>query len=99
MQPEGTLVITCFQPQTDLSTLFRRHLTAAGQDEFSSPAQIVLHYLGRLREAVRHGLLHSYERNELARLLIHAGVRPLRIIPILDGQILLAVAQKPKSAG
>ena len=99
LHPQGAMVVTCFQPHTDLSTLFRRHLRVAGQDEFSAPAQIALHYLGRLREAIRHGLLHSYERNELARLLIHAGARPLRIVPILDGQLLLAVSKKGKSAG
>ena len=99
LHPEGTLVVTCFQPHTDLSTLFRHHMRVAGHNEFSAPVQIVLHYLGRVREAIRHGLLHSYERNELARLLIHAGARPLRIGPILDGQLLLAVAQKGKSTG
>lgn len=99
LRQEGKMVVTCFQPHTDLSTLFRRHLLAAGQDEFNAPDQIVLHYLGRLREAIRHGLLHSYERNELARLLVHAGARPLLIAPTLDGQLLLAIAQKAKSAG
>jgi SAM-dependent methyltransferase len=99
LHQEGTIVATCFQPHTDLSTRFLRYLSAAGQDEFSPPAQIVLHYLGRLREAIRHGLLHSYERNELTRLLTHAGARPLLIAPIIDGQLLLAVAQKGKSAG
>ena len=99
LHPEGTLVLTCFQPHTDLSTLFRRHLHAGGQDEFSPPNQIVLHYLGRLREAIRHGLLHRYERNELARLLVHAGAPPIQIISILDNQFLLAVVQKAKSAG
>lgn len=99
LHPEGTIVVTCFQPHTDLSTLFRRHLRVAGQDEFSAPAQIVLHYFGRLREAIRHGLLHSYERNDLARLLVYAGARPLRIVPVLDSQLLLAVARKANSAG
>ncbi|MBI3356452.1 MAG: PAS domain S-box protein [Nitrospirae bacterium] len=99
LHPEGAIVLTCFQPHTDLSPLFRHHLRTSGQDEFSAPTQIVLHYLGRLREAIRHGLLHSYEQNELARLLIHAGARPLRIVPVLDSQLLLAVVQKAKSAG
>ena len=99
LHPEGTIVATFFQPHTDLSAIFRHHLHATGQDEVSTPAQIVLHYLGRLREALRHGLLHSYERNELAHLLTHADGRPIRIAPILDGQLLLAVAQKAKSTG
>jgi hypothetical protein len=58
-----------------------------------------MHFFGRLREAVRHGVLHSYERNEFARLLIHAGAGPTQIIPILDNQLLLAVVEKGKSTG
>jgi len=99
LHPEGKVVVTCFQPRADFSTLFRRHLHASGRDEFGAPAQIVLHYLGRLREAVRHGLLHSHDRNDLARLLVHTGFSVIRVTPILDGQLLLAVAQKAKSAG
>ena len=99
LHPEGMIVVTCFHPRADFSTLFRRHLHASGRDEFGAPAQIVLHYLGRLREALRHGLLHTYERNELARLLAHAGAGVIRVSSLLDGQLLLAVVQKPKSAG
>ncbi|HWF62028.1 MAG TPA: hypothetical protein VN666_17215 [Nitrospira sp.] len=76
--------MTCFLPRTDLSMLFRRHLRAAGHDEFGSPAKIVLHYLGRLREAVRHGLLHHYEQDELARLLALAGADSIQCFSVLD---------------
>lgn len=99
LHPDGMIVVACFQPHADLSILFRRHLQASGRDEFGTPTQIVLHYLGRLREAIRHGLLHSYERNELARLLTHSGARPIRIAPLLDGHLLLAVVRKAKTAG
>ena len=99
LHPGGTAVVTCFQPHTDLSVPFRRHLRAADHDEFGSQAEIFLHYLGRLREAVRHGLLHSYERNELARLLTHAGARAIRFFSVLDNQLLLAIVRKTKSAG
>jgi PAS domain S-box-containing protein len=99
LHPNGTAVVTCFQPHTDLSPLFRRHLRAADQDEFGSPAQIVLHYLGRLREAIRHGLLHNYERDEFAHLLVHAGAGSIQFFSVLDHQLLLAVVRKTKSAG
>jgi ubiquinone/menaquinone biosynthesis C-methylase UbiE len=99
LHPDGTAVVTCFQPHTDLSVPFRRHLRAADHDEFGSQAEIFLHYLGRLREAVRHGLLHSYERNELARMLTHAGARAIRFFSVLDNQLLLAIVRKTKSAG
>jgi PAS domain S-box-containing protein len=99
LHPDGTAVVTCFQPHTDLSALFRRHLRAADHDEFGSPAQIALHYLGRLREALRHGILHSYERVELVHLLAHAGAGLIQSFSVLDNQLLLAIVRKTKSAG
>jgi ubiquinone/menaquinone biosynthesis C-methylase UbiE len=96
---DGRLILTCLQPHTDLAIPFRRHLRELYDDEFCSPTQIVMHFFGRLREAVRHGLLHSYERNELVRLLLHAGAGPIKIVPILDNQLLLAVVEKGKSSG
>ena len=99
LRPDGILLATCYQPQADLSPLFRRHLKASGQDEFGAPAQIVLHYLGRLREALRHGLLHSFGRSELNRTLTHAGGHVIRIDPLLEDQLLIAVVRKAKSAG
>jgi ubiquinone/menaquinone biosynthesis C-methylase UbiE len=99
LHPEGTAVVTCFQPHTDLSPLFQRHFRAAGHDESSSQAQIALHFLSRLREAIRHGILHSYERNEFACLLSHAGAGLIQIYPALDNQMLLAVVKKGKSTG
>ncbi len=99
LHPDGTAVVTCLQPHTDLSTLFRHHLLTEDHDEFGSPAKIVLHYLGRLREAICHGLLHVYERDELAHLLAHAGAGPIQFFPALDNQLLLAVVRKTKSAG
>ncbi|ULA62859.1 MAG: Methyltransferase domain-containing protein [Nitrospira sp.] len=96
---EGHLIVTCLQPHTDLAGLYREQLHRAGQDELSPAAQIFLHYLGRLHEAIRHGLLHSFDREQLSDLLTHAGATPLRIVPVLDGQLLLATASKGKSAG
>lgn len=99
LRPDGQAVITVLQPHTDLTTLFHRHLRESAQDQFGTSAQILLHHLGRLREAVRHGLLHSYERNELTRLLAHAGADPIQVVPTLGNQVLLAVIRKGKSTG
>lgn len=99
LHSDGTALITCFQPHTDLSTLFLRHYRAAGHDEFSSQTQIVLHFLGRVREAIRHGTVHHYERNELAGLLSHAGAGVFQIYHVLDNQLLLAIVRKAKSTG
>ncbi|MGA6828529.1 PilZ domain-containing protein [Nitrospira sp. NS4] len=99
LRPDGLLILTCFQPHTDLTGLYREHLAATGQDGDSPSGQILLHYLGRLHEALRHGLLHSFNRDRLAELLRHAGAKPLRIVPVLNGQLLLAVSRKGESAG
>jgi hypothetical protein len=99
LHPDGTAVVTCFQPHTDLSTLFRHHLHTANHDEPGSPSQIVLHYLGRLREAILHGFVHTYEHNEFASLLAHAGGHSIQLFSVLDNQLLLAIVRKTKSAG
>jgi len=99
LHPDGTAIVTCFQPHTDLSTLFRQHYRATGIDESSQQAQIVLHCLGRVREAIRQGILHHYERTQLASLLSHAGAKVIQIYPALDNQLLLAIVSKGKSTG
>ena len=98
LHPQGRLVLTVFHPDTDLSVLYRRHLHRANQDEFSPQAHIVLHYLGRLREAIRHGLLHTFDRPSLASFLQQAGILTPRILPALDGHALFVVIEKGKSA-
>ncbi|MBH0188862.1 MAG: methyltransferase domain-containing protein, partial [Nitrospira sp.] len=99
LHPDGRAVITVLQPHTDLTTLFQRHLRTSAHDQDDASAQILLHHIGRLREAVRHGLLHSYERNEFTRLLVHAGADPIQIVPALGNQVLLAVIRNGKSTG
>jgi len=98
LHSQGRLVLTVFHPDTDLSVLYRRHLQKANQDEFSPQAQIVLHYLGRLREAIRHGLLHTFDRSSLTSLLRQAGILTSRILPALEGHALFAIIEKDQSA-
>jgi PAS domain S-box-containing protein len=94
LHPDGRLVFTAFHPGTDLSLLYRRHLRLANQDEFSSQAQPVLHYLGRLREAIRHGILHTFDQAALASLLRQTGSTTFRISPIFDGHAYVAIVGK-----
>jgi len=98
LHPQGRLVLTVFHPDTDLSVLYRQHLQRANQDEFSPQAQIVLHYLGRLREAIRYGLLHTFDRSSLTSFLQQAGILTSRILPALDGHALVAVIEKDQSS-
>ncbi|HET9846658.1 MAG TPA: PilZ domain-containing protein [Nitrospira sp.] len=98
LHPEGSLIVTTFHPDTDLSPLYRRHLRQANQDEFSAQAQPLLHYFARLREAIRRGLLHTFDEAGLASLLRHCGIASFRILPIFDGQALVAVVGKQNSS-
>lgn len=99
LHSDGIAVVTCFQSHTDISTLFRRHLRTTNHDAFGSPARSVLHYFGRLREATRHGVLQTYERDKLTSLLTHAGSSSIQLLSVLDNQLLLALVRKTKSAG
>jgi PAS domain S-box-containing protein len=98
LHPEGTLIFTTFHPNTDLSAIYRRHLRQANQDEFSAQAQPVLHYFARLREGIRHGILHAFDEAHLAGLLGQCGIASFRILPIMDGQALVAIVGKQNSS-
>lgn len=98
LRPQGRLVLTVFHPGTDLSVLYRRHLHRSNQDEFGPQAHAVLHSLGQLREAIRHGLLHIFDRSSLASFLQQAGLLTSRILPALDGHALFAVIEKDQSS-
>jgi len=87
-------VLTAFHPGTDLSVLYRHHLREANHDEFGPQAQIVLHYLGRLREAIRHGLLHTFDRETLLHFLQQSGIALPRVSSVFNGQVFLAVVEK-----
>jgi len=97
LHAEGRLILTTFHPHTDFSTLYRRHLRQANQDEFSTQAQPLLYYFGRLREAIRHRLLHTFDQASLSSLLRQAGMTSYSILPIFDGQALVAVFGKQNS--
>jgi ubiquinone/menaquinone biosynthesis C-methylase UbiE len=99
LRQEGTAVVTCFQPHTDFAMLFDHPLRTADVEVSRSHLQTALRHFGRLREAIRHGVLHHYERHELARLLDHAGGDHIRIYTALDNQLLLAVVRKATSTG
>ena len=98
LRPQGRLTLTVFHPDTDLSVLYRRYLHRSNQDEFSPQAHAVLHSLGQLREAIRHGLLHTFDRSSLASFLQQAGLLTSRILPALDGHGLFAVIEKEQSS-
>jgi SAM-dependent methyltransferase len=98
LHPEGSLILTAFHPNTDLSPIYRRHLRQANQDEFSVQAQPLLYYFARLREAIRHGILHTFDEADLGAILKQCGIASFRILPILEGQALVAIVGKQNSS-
>ncbi|HKT33669.1 MAG TPA: alpha/beta fold hydrolase [Nitrospira sp.] len=98
LHPEGCLILTAFHADTDLSPLYRRYLRQANQDEFGAQAQPLLHYFGRLREAIRHGILHTFDEPGLAALMRQCGIGSFRILPIFDGHALVAIVGKQNSS-
>jgi PAS domain S-box-containing protein len=98
LHPEGRLILTTFHPDTDLSTIYRQQLRHANQDEFNAQSQALLHYFGRLREAIRHGVLHTFDRAALSALLRRSGMTSIRILPIFNGQALAAIVEKRNSS-
>ncbi|WP_455377033.1 PilZ domain-containing protein [Petrachloros mirabilis] len=99
LHPDGRLILTAIHPDTDLSSLYRRNLRQAHQDEFSTQAQPLLHFCGRLREAICHRTVHTFHRDTLSALLRQAGMTTFQILPIFDGQASVAVIGKRNSSG
>jgi PAS domain S-box-containing protein len=99
LHPEGSLILTTFHPETDLSPMYRRLLRQANQDEFSAHAQPLLHHFARLREAIRHRIIHTFEEEALGALLTQCGIASFRILPIFDGQAFVAIVGKQNSSG
>lgn len=93
LRPGGRLILTCFQPHTDLTALSHEELLQTAQPADEATRQILFHHLGRLHEAVRHGLLHAFDQERLSAALRATGFDPLRIVPVLNGHVLLAIAQ------
>lgn len=98
LHAEGRIVFTAFLPETDFAPLYRQHLRRANQDEFGTQPQTTLHYFGRLREAIRHGILHSFDHAALSLLLKQSSRLPFRIIPFMNGQAWAVVVGKQNSS-
>jgi len=97
--PNGRLAFTTLHPDSDLSVLYRHHLRLANQDEFGVQPQQVLHCMGRLREAICRGILHSFDHAALGALLRRLPQASFRITPVLEGQAFAVVVEKRVSTG
>lgn len=99
LRPNGRLVVSCLIPEADLSPIYRRQLRSSGLDEFDPQAQAVLLFTARLREGLRHGLLHGFDRHGLSMLCRQTASAPPHVFTSLQGQALIAILRKGNSSG
>jgi len=99
LKPGGKLVISAFTPSADVARLYRRSLPELGLDAFTGEARTTLNRMGQCCMALRIGQLHTMEEEALIGYLAHVTPAPPRLLRALSGQLLLAAAEKPDSAG
>ncbi|MFO0730707.1 MAG: methyltransferase domain-containing protein [Nitrospiraceae bacterium] len=99
LQPGGTLVLSSFRSGTDPATIYRPHLQELGLDEFSGEARAHLMVMARLCKNLRTGYLPAFEEDSFANLVAHATRTTPTIQRAMTGQALIAIVEKPVSAG
>jgi SAM-dependent methyltransferase len=99
LQPKGQLLLTCLTPSSDLAQLYRKALRTSNQDEFEEIHHACLQSLGRMNQALREGLLTSFDATTLAALISSLRGSLRSLVPVLDNQALLALVEKQDSSG
>lgn len=99
LKPGGKLVISAFTPSADVARLYRRSLPELGLNAFTGEARTTLNRMGQCCMALRIGQLHALEEEALNGYLAQVTPVPPRLLRALSGQLLLAAAEKPDSAG
>lgn len=99
LRPGGKLVISALTPFADLAALYRPALQEQGVDAFTGEARLILNRMAQSCVALRVGQLHAFQEEALSARLSQLTTIPPRLVRTFSGQILLAVAEKPDSAG
>lgn len=99
LKPGGKLVISGFTPSTDVARLYRPALPELGLNAFTGESRTTMNRMGQCCMALRIGQLHGLEEEDLHGYLSQVTPLPPRFVRALSGQLLLAAAEKPDSAG
>ena len=94
LAPHGKLVIANFKPHADLSQVYRNFATATRDSRELEKAKQMLDASGQLAECAGQGGFRSFDRQELAMLLMTAGASQPRLYSTFANQAYLAVAEK-----
>ncbi len=99
LKPGGRLVISAFTSSADVARLYRLSLPELGLNAFAGEARVTLNRMAQCCMALRIGQLHVLEEEAMNRYLAQVTSAPPRLFRALSGQLLLAAAEKPDSAG
>ncbi|MBS0170120.1 MAG: methyltransferase domain-containing protein [Nitrospira sp.] len=99
LKPGGRLVISAFTPAADMSRLYRPAVAELRLNAFAGEARMSLNRMAQCCMGLRIGQVHSFEESTLNHYLAQVTPLPPRLLRALSGQLLLAAAEKPDSAG
>ena len=99
LKPGGRLVVSAFTPSADVARLYRPSLPELGMNAFAGEARTTLNRMAQCCMGLRIGQLHAFEEDSVSSYLAQITPVPPRVLRALSGQLLLAAAEKPDSAG
>ncbi len=94
LSPHGRLVITTFKPHADLTVLARHLVSNRTEDESLDRGRQLMRGWGEIVQGQLEGRVRSFDRQQLAHLLVSSGAAHPRVYPTLANQALVAVAEK-----
>lgn len=99
LRPGGKLIVSAVTPLADMAIPYRSSLQELGVDAFSGDARLALNRMAQCCVALRVGQLHAFQEEGLSTALAQVTSAPVRLVRMFSGQILVALAEKPDSAG
>jgi PAS domain S-box-containing protein len=95
LAPHGKLVLTNFKPQADVSHIYRNFVSLAKGEHERQLAEETEEASATITQRSREGAFRSFDRQELAMLLISSGASQPRVYSTFANQAYIAVAEKP----
>jgi len=96
LAPHGKLVLVNFKPHADLSQVYRNFAMDSWNSGELEKAKQMLDASGQLAECAGQGGFRSFDRQELAMLLMTSGASQPRVYSTFANQAYLAVAEKSR---
>lgn len=99
LRPGGKLIVSAMTPLANMALPYRSFLQELGVDAFSGDTRLALNRMAQCCVALRIGQLHAFREESLSAALAQVTPAPARLVRTFSGQLLVALAEKPVSAG